>query len=77
MSKKVKYQKTIHDGNKKFVGILRNNILTVKVAATAKGQMILAGTYNVQTGVWSDGNRKAALPRNIRLEFEKAFGLSH
>lgn len=76
MSKIVKKQKTIHYKNKKFIGILRNSILTVKTTQTAQGQMLLAGVYDVAKATWSDGNRKAPLPRAVRDEFEKAFGLT-
>lgn len=72
----VRKQKTITDGNRKFVGTLRNGTLAVKVTQTAKGQMLLTGVYDVATAVWKDGNRKAPLPKTVRNEFEKAFGFS-
>lgn len=78
MSKKlVKRQKTVHFRNKTFVGTLKNGILTVKVAQTAQGQMLLAGSYNVAAAKWHSGNRKVALPNFVRDEFERAFGFTH
>lgn len=75
-TKIVKKQKTISYKNKKFVGTLRNGTLTVKVAQTAKGQMLLAGAYDVASATWQEGNRKAAVPKVVRDEFKKAFGFS-
>ena len=77
MSKKfVKKQKTIHYKNKTFVGNFKNGVLTIKVTQTAQGQMLLAGSYDVAAAKWQEGNRKAALPKAVRDEFEKAFGFS-
>lgn len=75
-SKVVKKQKTIHYGKKTFVGNMKNGVLTVKVTQTAQGQMLLAGSYDVAAARWQEGSRKAALPKPVQGEFEKAFGFS-
>lgn len=73
--KTVRTQKTIHYNNKKYVGIKRNGCLNVKVAQTAKGQFLSAGTYNFETGSWSDSSRRCGLPSPVKKLFEEAFGL--
>lgn len=54
----------MYHNNTKYIGYLRNGIVTVRVQRTAQGMMLVAGTYDVATKKWMDG-KKNAVPRQV------------
>lgn len=72
MSKK-KHQKTVSYKGETYIGSKKNGVLAVKVKRTANGQLLTAGSMNIETREWQDGNKKCALPDFVKREFERAF----
>ena len=67
-------QKTIECKGTKYVCVLRNAKVAVRVKRTARGQIMLAGTLNLVDGTWQNANnRSAPLPSHIKNEVERIF----
>ena len=67
--RKPKKKTVIHRKNT-YTGTRKGGVVTVKVAATTKGQEIHAGTYNTQSKAWVDGKKNYPLPEEVKRQFE-------
>ena len=65
-------KKVIYKGNT-FICALKGGKVTVRIQRTARGQVLLAGVFDVQNRMWQNENHSAPLPSFVKKEVEATF----
>ena len=75
MMKKGQKTKTIRMsyGNKDYVARKKKNVVTVMVSQTAQGQLLNAGTLDLETNTWQEGSHRGYIPMSVRKSIERIF----
>ena len=60
-------------GGKDYVARRKNNVVTVTVSQTAKGQYLHAGNFDLKTRTWQEDNHRCSVPIAVKTSIETVF----